>query len=89
MQDLLNFQEKRLAGEEFESGPVLIVGGGGQRGPFGGGWVMALENLNLRNAFKTVVGVSTGAPTISYFLAGQAAVGTSIYFEENVRDKKF
>ena len=48
------------------------------------GGVTALEKLGFRNGFKTLIGISTGAPVISYFAAGQSALGTSIYYEENI-----
>lgn len=62
--------------------PWLVICPGTMRGVYGGGQVTALEARNLTNGFAGVVGVSTGAPTAAYFLAGQAALGTSIYYEE-------
>lgn len=82
--DIKNFKLRRMAGEELERGPLLLVLSGTQRGVYSGGGVTALERLGLTDAFKTVVGVSTGAPVVSYFLAGQAELGTSIYYEENI-----
>lgn len=38
--------------------------------------------MGYTETFKTVVGISTGAPTAAYFLAGQAKIGTTIYSEE-------
>lgn len=83
------FKLARENGIEKKQGPMLIVGGGGQRGAFGGGGVTALDGLALNNAFKICIGVSTGAPTVSYFLSGQAREGTSIYYEDNVLEEKF
>jgi predicted patatin/cPLA2 family phospholipase len=68
---------------EEKNGPALLVLSGGQKGAYSGGGVCALTELGLVDAFKTAVGVSTGAPGICYFLAGQARVGTSFYYEEN------
>lgn len=63
---------------------LLILGGGGQRGAYGGGGLTALEKMHLNSAFKFVIGVSTGAPSGSYFLAGQAEIGTTLYSQENI-----
>jgi predicted patatin/cPLA2 family phospholipase len=65
--------------------PLLLVLGGGQRGVYSGGGVIALTKLGLINAFETMIGISTGAPVISYFASGQATLGTSIYFEDNTK----
>lgn len=62
--------------------PALVIGSGTMRGVYGGGQVIALESFGLANAFETVIGVSTGAPTAAYFLAGQAVLGTTIYCDE-------
>lgn len=52
------------------------------RGVVGGGMVAALEVLGLRAAFDHVVGASAGACAGAYFLAGQAALGTRIFYED-------
>ena len=62
--------------------PWLIACPGTMRGVYGGGQVSAFEERGLTNGFAGCVGVSTGAPTVAYFLAGQARLGTSIYYEE-------
>ncbi len=84
--NIYNFSDLRKVSEPKE-GPLLFILGGGQRGVYGGGGVSALEDLKLNNGFKTVVGISTGSPAVSYFLAGQANLGTSIYYEENTGDE--
>lgn len=63
--------------------PLLLVLGGGQVGVYSAGGVAALEKLGLNHAFKYAVGISTGAPVISYLLSKQARVGSTIYYEEN------
>jgi predicted patatin/cPLA2 family phospholipase len=60
----------------------LVIEGGGMRGVVGGGMVAALEVLGLRTAFDHVVGASAGACAGAYFLAGQAALGTRIFYED-------
>lgn len=61
---------------------ALVIGGGAMRGVFSGGVVTGLEELGLTAAFDNVVGVSVGASTNAYFLAGQARLGTSLFFDE-------
>jgi predicted patatin/cPLA2 family phospholipase len=62
--------------------PLLLILSGTMRGVYGGGQVIALERFGLTRAFDVAVGISTGAPTVAYFLAKQAVVGTSIYCKE-------
>ena len=61
---------------------AVVLEGGGMRGVVSGGMVTALEQLGLRGVFDLVVGSSAGALAGAYFLAGQAALGTSIYYED-------
>lgn len=48
----------------------------------GGAQVTALTDVGYSEVFDFAVGMSTGAPTVAYFLSGQARVGTSIYYED-------
>lgn len=52
------------------------------RGVISAGAVTALEHLHLSQRFDAVYGVSAGALDSAYMLAGQAALGTSIYFDD-------
>ena len=52
------------------------------RGVISAGMVSALEALGYVDAFDAVYGSSAGAINAAYFLAGQARVGTSIYYED-------
>jgi predicted patatin/cPLA2 family phospholipase len=61
---------------------ALCVEGGAMRGVISAGMVSALEHLGLTNVFDAVYGSSAGAINAAYFLAGQAAVGTTIYYED-------
>lgn len=61
---------------------ALCVEGGAMRGVVSAGMVSALEELGLVEAFDTVYGSSAGAINAAYFLAGQAAFGTTIYAED-------
>jgi predicted patatin/cPLA2 family phospholipase len=58
------------------------------RGVIAAGMVAALEELGLTNAFDAVYGSSAGAICGAYFLAGQAAVGASI-FSEDINNRRF
>lgn len=66
---------------------VLILPSGGQRGIYEGGVVSAFEELKLRDSFSDVIGASTGAAVGYYFVAGESIKGTTIYFEDNVKNK--
>ena len=61
---------------------ALAVEGGAMRGVVSAGMVSALETLGLTEAFDAVYGSSAGAINAAYFLAGQAAIGTTIYYED-------
>lgn len=61
---------------------ALAVEGGAMRGVISAGMVWALEDLGLADAFDAVYGSSAGAINAAYFLAGQAGVGTRIYYED-------
>ena len=61
---------------------ALAVEGGAMRGVVSAGMVWALEDLGYTHAFDAVYGSSAGAINSAYFLAGQAAVGTTIYYED-------
>ena len=65
----------------------LAVEGGAMRGVVTAGMVTGLEMLGLRDAFDVVYGSSGGASNGAYFVAGQAAYGTTIYYDHiNSRD---
>jgi predicted patatin/cPLA2 family phospholipase len=66
----------------------LAIEGGGMRGVVSAGMVTALEALGLRDAFDVVLGASAGAINGAYFLTGQAAYGTTIYYE-NINNPRF
>jgi predicted patatin/cPLA2 family phospholipase len=67
---------------------ALFIDGGGMRGVYGGGVIVALEQLGLTDVFDYVIGVSAGAADCAYFLSGQAEFGTSLYYEE-LASKRF
>jgi predicted patatin/cPLA2 family phospholipase len=69
---------------------VMILGlGGGLKGPYGAGQVLALNRLGLNKKFDVAVGISAGACDLAYMLAGDEKddyrntfEGASIYNEE-------
>ena len=58
------------------------------RGVVAGGMVSGLEELGLLDCFDTIHGSSAGACAGAYLLAGQAKLGTSIYYED-INNKSF
>ena len=67
---------------------ALAVEGGAMRGVVSAGMLSALEALGLVDAFDAVYGSSAGALNAAYFLAGQAAFGTRIYYED-INNRRF
>ena len=67
---------------------ALVIEGGGMRGVVCGGMVAGLEALGLTDVFDEVIGSSAGAIAGAYFVAGQAAFGTRIFYEE-INNRRF
>ena len=65
--------------DEFKLG--LAIEGGAMRGVISAGMATALESLGLLPVFDAVYGTSAGAFNGAFFLARQAAYGTTIYYE--------
>jgi predicted patatin/cPLA2 family phospholipase len=61
---------------------ALIVEGGAMRGVISCAALLALEELGMTDVFDEVYGASAGAVNAAYFLAGQAAYATSIYYQK-------
>src|SRR5215475_5679877 len=60
----------------------LIVEGGAMRGVISCAALMSLQDLWMTAVFDEVYGASAGAVNAAYFLAGQAAYATSIYYQK-------
>lgn len=58
------------------------------RGVVSAGMVVAVEQLGLLTAFDAIYGSSAGAMNGAYLLAGQAAFGATIYYE-NINDSPY
>lgn len=58
------------------------------RGVISAAMVSALEGLGLLNVFDVIYGSSAGAMNAAFFVAGQAAFGTTIYYE-NINNRRF
>lgn len=59
----------------------LVLEGGGMRGGFVAGAIMALMDKGL-NSFKSALAVSASVPTLAYFAAGQRAEMERVWREE-------
>ncbi len=61
--------------------PLLLVMGGGMKGPYCAGQVVGLHDMGFGNVFKNVVGVSAGSGPAAFFVAGpeQARNATSLF----------
>ena len=59
---------------------ALVIEGGAMRGVVSAGMASALDQLGLREAFDEVHGASAGAFNGAFFMAGQAAYMTSLYW---------
>jgi predicted patatin/cPLA2 family phospholipase len=59
---------------------ALVIEGGAMRGVVSAAMASALDQLGLRDAFDEVHGASAGAFNGAFFLAGQAAYMTSLYW---------
>src|SRR5215467_1734917 len=60
----------------------LIVEGGAMRGVISCAALMSLQDLGMTSIFDEVYGASAGAANAAYFLAGQAAYATTIYYQK-------
>src|SRR3989344_711410 len=73
--------DSRRTGMPDDERPSLFVLGGMLRGAYGAGSLLAFEEAGFRDAFESALGISTGAPSLAYFLASQPE-RTDIYYEE-------
>lgn len=77
-------KENNLQHEKIRT--LLILPPGIMLGSIQAGAVTGLEKVGLIPAFDTILGVSSGSVVAYYAIAGEIAVGTSIIFDDMVRD---
>ncbi len=81
-------------GEGKNIRPLLLIMGGGVKGVYGAGQVIALGRMGFREVFDNIVGISSGASDAAYFLSAkegddtQTLSGTTIY-NENLATNNF
>jgi len=84
-------EKKRLQDAGLENDhirPLMLQGGGLMQGVYGAGAALALSELGYTNTFTSLVGVSSGAPTVAYFAAGNVEDGVAV-LKEDCGDKRF
>ncbi|MDG3011137.1 patatin family protein [Rhodococcus sp. D2-41] len=74
----------RPHGRSDDARLALVIEGGGGRGAYSGGMVLALEQLGLTDCFDDVYGASAGALNGVWLLARDAAAGMSIWWDPAV-----
>ncbi|MFM2374287.1 MAG: hypothetical protein RLZZ234_282 [Candidatus Parcubacteria bacterium] len=62
--------------------PLLLIMGGGMKGAYSAGQVLALEKVGYNTAFTDVVGISAGSCAASYLVAGQGRTFASLLAEK-------
>ena len=78
-------EKKKLieSGKDAEGPRILLIGCGGvMYGCEAGGVVTAFYENGYGEVFDWVLGLSTSAPGVGYFLSGKPRIGTTIYSEE-------
>lgn len=90
VRNILRRKAEREAGQIAPTSckTACILQGGAMRGVASAGAIIALEQLGFTRAFDAVYGASAGAINGAYFLAGQAAFGTSIYYQD-IANRRF
>lgn len=73
---------ERKQGKKDKHKLALIIEGGGMRGSFSGGAMMALEKLGLSDVFDYLYASSSGSCGGAFLLSHQTDLGTSIYVED-------
>jgi predicted patatin/cPLA2 family phospholipase len=84
-------EKKRLmdSGQPHEHiRPLMIQGGGLMQGVYGTGAALALSELGYQNVFTSLVGISSGAPIVAYFAAGNVKDGVRV-LTEDCGDRRF
>jgi len=90
LENLFRKQRLHAAGDvdHYKYRPLILALSGVMRGVCGGAHAIALDKFGLCSVFDVAVGVSTGAPMLGFFLAGQIKECLSVYWDE-AAGKKF
>lgn len=78
-------QKKKLiaAGQPHEHIKILLfVDGGLMKGAYAIGAGLVLEELGYNHCFSSIIGVSSGAPSVAYFISKETYRGASLLWEE-------
>lgn len=78
-------EKRRLmeTGQSHEHIRILCIQGGGlMRGAYGVGAAIALEEMGYTKSFTSLVGISSGAPTVAHFAAGSIKKAASLLVED-------
>lgn len=88
-QTLANYlQESLKSGASTPPRSALVVQGGGMRGVYSMGALVALQERRLHDAFDLVIGSSAGAINAAYLLADQAEQALAVYVD-HLTNKSF
>ncbi len=86
---VLDLMQRRSADDPAPSRKIaLVIEGGGMRGVYSAGSLLALEFLGYRTVFDEVYATSAGAINAAYFLSGQGSFSISMYYR-NINNSKF
>jgi len=85
---VIDLLQDRKSGKVDDRKLGLFLPGGGMRGAFSGGAMIALQELGFTDIYDYVYGFSSGAFSGAYLLSEKADIGTSIYYND-LSGKKF
>jgi predicted patatin/cPLA2 family phospholipase len=84
VKNIIRRRTERLEGQRTPTTmkSALVIQGGGMRGVFSAGCLVALAELGYTQGFDEVYATSSGAINGAFFLADAMAFGATIYYEE-------
>ena len=65
---------------------IIYLGGGSMSGIFGAGLVTAFQDMDFYDKIEAIYGGSAGAINAAYFLSKQTKLGSSIYYEDLIKN---
>jgi len=76
-------QKRDNSAENKKQKVIIYAMGGGMRGPYGAGQVLALDEMGLTaDKIDVLIGASAGMADLIYYASGQTYIGTSMYYDE-------